>query len=99
MSNINDLNKVLFDRITALENDNITGEKLDQEISKTEAIVKVSTAILANARLALDAQKHFDEYGTGQTVDIPLLGVSNEKLQLENKNLRRRLAAKEARYE
>jgi hypothetical protein len=55
--------------------------------------------ILKNAELALDAQKQFDEYGTGRTVDIPLLGISNEGLMVENKNLRRRLAQKEARYE
>lgn len=55
--------------------------------------------IIKNANLALEAQKQFDEYGTGRTVDIPLLGISNEGLMLENKNLRRRLADKEAMYD
>ena len=99
MNNLNDLNEILFNQIRKLENDDLTDEQLDREIRKSESITKTATVILKNAELALDAQKQFDEYGTGRTVDIPLLGISNEGLMVENKNLRRRLAQKEARYE
>ena len=99
MNNLNDLNEILFSQIRKLENDDLTDEQLDREIRKSESITKTATVILKNAELALDAQKQFDEYGTGRTVDIPLLGISNDGLMLENKNLRRRLAQKEARYE
>ena len=99
MNNLNDLNEILFSQIRKLENDNLTDEQLDREIRKSESITKTATVILKNAELALDAQKQFDEYGTGRTVDIPLLGISNDGLMLENKNLRRRLAQKEAAYE
>ena len=93
------LNQALFNRIKALENDELTDEELEREIKKSEAVTKLATCVLSNARLALDAQKQFDEYGTGRTVDIPLLGISNEGLMVENKNLRRRLAQKEVKYE
>jgi len=99
MNNLNDLNEILFSQIRKLENDDLTDEQLDREIRKSESITKTATVILKNAELALDAQKQFDEYGTGRTVDIPLLGISNEGLMIENKNLRRRLAQKEVRYE
>jgi hypothetical protein len=99
MNNLNDLNEILFSQIRKLENDDLTDEQLDREIRKSESITKTATVILKNAELALDAQKQFDEYGTGRTVDIPLLGISNDGLMIENKNLRRRLAQKEARYE
>ena len=99
MNNLNDLNEIHFNQIRKLENDDLTDEQLDREIRKSESITKTATVILKNAELALDAQKQFDEYGTGRTVDIPLLGISNEGLMVENKNLRRRLAQKEARYE
>lgn len=99
MNNIQDLNKILFERIEALENNELSDDALNREITKTDAIVKVSTTILNNAKLALEAQKQFDEYGTGRTVNIPLLGITNENLANENKNLRRRLAQKEAFYE
>lgn len=94
-----DLNSILFDQIRAIENNELTDEQLEKEIKKSESVTKVASVILGNAKLALEAQKQFDEYGTGRTVDIPLLGISNENLMNENKNLRRRLAQKESYYD
>lgn len=95
-NNLSDLNAFLFDQIRKIENDELTDEQLEREIKKSESITKTASVILGNAKLALDAQKQFDEFGTGRTVDIPLLGISNENLMIENKNLRRRLMAKES---
>jgi hypothetical protein len=94
-----DLNSILFEQIRAIENNELTDEQLEKEIKKSESVTKVASVILGNAKLALEAQKQFDEYGTGRTVDIPLLGISNENLMNENKNLRRRLAQKESYYD
>lgn len=99
MNNIVDLNQALFKRIEALENDDLSDEELDREIKKSDAVVKISACILNQAKIALDAQKQFDEYATGRTVEIPLLGISNANLMAENKRLRQRLLAKEDRYE
>ena len=95
-NNLTNLNDILFDQIRRLENDDLSDETLEKEIKKSEQLTKLSVVILNNAKLALDAQKQFDEYGTGRSVDIPLLGVNNDSLIQENKNLRRRLAQKEA---
>jgi len=95
-NNLTNLNDILFDQIRRLENDDLSDEALEKEIKKSEQLTKLSVVVLNNAKLALDAQKQFDEYGTGRSVDIPLLGVSNDSLIQENKNLRRRLAQKEA---
>jgi hypothetical protein len=95
-NNLSDLNAILFDQIRKIENDELTDEQLEREIKKSESITKTASVILGNAKLALDAQKQFDEFGTGRTVDIPLLGISNEGLMIENKNLRRRLMSKES---
>lgn len=95
-NNLADLNTILFDQIRKLENDELTDEQLEREIKKSESITKTASLILGNAKLALEAQKQFDEYGTGRTVDIPLLGISNNDLMIENKSLRRRLAQKES---
>ncbi len=94
MSQIQDLNKCLFDRLDVLNNSDLTEDQLNREIAKTDAIVKVSDAILKNAQLALKAQELFDEYGMNRTVDIPLLGISNEGLAQENKQLRKALKQK-----
>lgn len=96
MNSLNDLNEVLFKQLEALDNPELTSEELEKQVAKADAVVKVSNVILNNAKLALDAQKHFDEYGTDRTIDIPLLGITNKGLMTENKNLRRRLAAREA---
>lgn len=95
MANINNLNQSLMARIEALENEELSIDQLEVEIKRAQAITKVADTLIDCARLALDAQKQFDEYATGRTVDIPLLGVSNKGLAEENKNLRRRLAQRE----
>lgn len=95
MSNITELNEILFDRLKAINNDDLSDEQLEKEIRKAEATTSIATALLKNASLALAAQKQFDEYGTGRTVDIPLLGISNENLMHKNKILRMQLADKE----
>ena len=91
MNQITDLNKILFDRLNVLNDSELNEEELQREINKTDAIVKVSDMILKNAQTALKAQELFDTYATGRTVDIPLLGISNENLMSENKKLRREL--------
>ena len=96
MSNITELNEILFDRLKAINNDELSDEQLEKEIRKAEATTSIASAMLKNASLALAAQKQFDEYGTGRTVDIPLLGISNEDLIHKNKVLRMQLADKEA---
>ncbi len=94
MSDISDLNSILFERIKAINDNNLSNEKLEMEIKKAEATTSLANVIVKNATVALAAQKHFDEYGTGRTVDIPLLGVSNKNLMAENKRLRRDLGGK-----
>jgi hypothetical protein len=96
MNSLADLNEILFEQIRKIEDSEQSNEELEANIRKSEAITKLSSQVLGSAKLALEAQKQFDEYGTGRTVDIPLLGISNRNLMLENKNLRRRLADKEA---
>lgn len=96
MNNLADLNEILFRQIEAIENPELTPEEFQKEVEKSDAVVRVSSTILNNARLALDAQKHFDNYGINRSVDIPLLGITNDNLLIENKNLRRRLADKES---
>ena len=96
MNSLADLNAILFSQIQKIQNEDATDEELEKEIKKSEAITKLSSQVLSSANIALQAQKQFDEYGTGRTVDIPLLGISNDDLMIENKNLRRRLMDKES---
>lgn len=75
---ISDLNDILFESIERLNDDELTDEELDKEIKKSEAIQKVAKTIIDNATLALQAQKHFDEYGIDRKVEMPLLGMTDK---------------------
>lgn len=74
-----DLNQVLFDSLDRLNNDNLRGEDLQEEISRADSIGRVASKILNNAELQLEAKKHMDEYGyTERERDMPaLLGLSD----------------------
>ncbi|MGE4321042.1 MAG: hypothetical protein AB7E61_06320 [Acholeplasmataceae bacterium] len=75
---LSDLNNHLFAELERLGDEEITGEKLEEEIHRANAIVRVSTQVINNARVVLDVQKHVDEFGR-QYNDMP------EMLQIETK--------------
>ena len=72
---LSDLNNYLFESIERLNDDALTEEELEKEIKRSEAVQKVAKTIIDNGSLALQAKKHFDEYGIEQNVEIPLLGI------------------------
>lgn len=88
---LTDLNNYLFESIERLLDDSLSDEELEKEIKRSETVQKVAKTIIDNGSLALQAQKHFTEYGTGQNVEIPLLGITDKNLLEENKNLRERV--------
>lgn len=72
---LNDLNEYLFAQLDALTNADLTGDALENEIKRSEAVQKVAKTIIDNGNLALQAKKHFDEYGHGEEVNLKMLGV------------------------
>ena len=88
---LTDLNNYLFESIERLMDDELPDEELEKEIRRSEAVQKVAKVIIDNGSLALQAQKHFDEYGIETTVEMPLLSVTNKNLLEENSNLRKRI--------
>jgi putative N-acetylmannosamine-6-phosphate epimerase len=88
---LTDLNNYLFESIERLNDDDLSDEELEREIKRSDAVQKVAKIIIDNGALALQAQKHFDEYGIDNKVEMPLLGVTDKNLIEENKNLRERI--------
>lgn len=74
---LSDLNNYLFESIERLLDDDLTDEQLEKEIKRTETVQKVAKTIIDNGALALQARKHMDEYGSGEKVEMPLLGISD----------------------
>lgn len=53
---LTDLNNHLFAQMERLSNEELKGDDLKEELQRSKAVTSVSREIVANARLALDAQ-------------------------------------------
>lgn len=73
---LTDLNNYLFEQLERLQDDGLDGEGLEKEIQRSEAVQKVAKTIIENGSLALQAKKHLDEYGQGDRVELPMLGMT-----------------------
>lgn len=65
-NNLSALNDILFDQLRRLNKDDVTGEALDEEISRSTAINNTGRSIIRTADLALRAEKTKAEYGEGK---------------------------------
>lgn len=75
---LTDLNNYLFEQLERLQDDNLDEAGLEKEIQRSEAVQKVAKTIIDNGQLALQAKKHLDEYGQGENVELPLLGITSK---------------------
>lgn len=68
---LGDLNNHLFAQLERLGDEDLSGEKLQDEISRTKSITEVATQIIDNARVVLKAQELSYEYGQTNKKEIP----------------------------
>ncbi|MEZ6854168.1 hypothetical protein [Halodesulfovibrio aestuarii] len=66
---LTDLNNHLFEQLERLNDDELTGADLKQEINRSRAMTDVAQQIIENGRLALDAVKVANK---GYSEDKPL---------------------------
>lgn len=75
---LNDLNEYLFQELDRLTNEDLSEEDLDKKIKRSEALQKVAKTVIENGALALQAKKYVDEYGKGDGVGVPMLGIPDK---------------------
>ncbi|WP_372941777.1 hypothetical protein [Shewanella sp.] len=61
-----DLNNHLFAQIERLSDEAVTGEALKEEMARSKAVAQIASQIVANGRLALDAQRLSPELPIGR---------------------------------
>ena len=81
-NDLNSLNNYLFEELERLNDDESleTEEILNKELKRAKAISGISTAIVNNAKLILDAKKYADEMGMANENDALKLSGRNESM-------------------
>lgn len=76
---LEDLNNHLFEQLERLNDEDLTGEALEEELKRSRAVASISSQIIENGRLVLDALKHQSEFALSNKEMPKLLGGSDGK--------------------
>ncbi|MGY4295332.1 hypothetical protein ACVWXN_003427 [Bradyrhizobium sp. i1.4.4] len=84
---LTDLNDHLFAQLERLSDEGLSGDKLDQEIKRGEAVAKVADQIVRNASVQLQAAKLVSDHGFDPTPHLPeVLGKPAAAKQLTGRS-------------
>jgi len=77
-----DLNNHLFAQLERLSEEDLTPEQIAKEVTRTDALVKVSVQIISNATVALRGAELMAEYGGKGTFEhlLPQLNGHSTKV-------------------
>lgn len=61
-----DLNNYLFEALERINDDSLSEEQLQKEITRSDATTGIAQTIIQNGELALKTMKHLDEFHRGE---------------------------------
>lgn len=67
---LSDLNDHLFSQLERLGDEDLQGDKLQDEIDRSKAIQGIASTVINNARLVLDAERFKTEYNKQSMPDL-----------------------------
>jgi len=68
---LGDLNNYLFSSLERLDNEDLSNEELEKEISRSRAITNVASSIIANGALVLKAKIQYEENMRASNQSMP----------------------------
>ena len=68
---LGDLSNTLFEQLEKLNDEELTGEQLETEIKRADAMAGIGEQIIRTGELQLQAMKHMDEYGYKREKNVP----------------------------
>ncbi len=68
---LGDLNNHLFAQLEKLGDDDLSDEKLDEEIRRADAMMKIGKQIVEVGELQFKVMQHMDEYRYDQNREMP----------------------------
>jgi len=77
-NNISDLTNMLFETAERINDENITGEDLNQAIQRGKAMTDVAKTIIAVGNMQIEAIKTIHDYGVDSNTPVLTQLTSNE---------------------
>lgn len=68
---LGDLNNHLFAQLERLSDEELTGEKLEEEINRAKSVSSIATQIIQNGSLALEAEKFKADTLGRSKIEVP----------------------------
>lgn len=74
MSNLQNVNNLLFAQLERLSGEKFTIEEMEREVKRSESMVKISNQIIDAAQTQLSAVKVVAEFGDKFAGHLPMIG-------------------------